>query len=292
MSWKIPDRWACALSDAELNILSELNWKPLLNLGAQAGFFYSILHQRLVLRGDGQLGGILSGHLTDKEWEYSEWTVELSRSLSQSRGWTGVGQLMVGFEFPGSLLSWAPSVGVDGAVISLHQHGINRLFEVDYKRLQQLVNPGEMLNLFNSNVLEQLYPSWSESDQATYHVKWAGPLMALTLWLGNTSPISCELHGWYSLARYSAEADWCLQDVFQQPGNYWHHARLHTLQGQLSLKWQVIRSMALELQAGWRSTWSGNGKEVIYCSEPISCGAFDDLSWKRIWGTIALGYGF
>jgi hypothetical protein len=294
MRWRIPDTWQAGLSIPDINVLSELSWKPLVNAGVQAGFEYSLLHPQILFRGDGQLGAILAGHVRDSDWHAPNFALEVSRSMSSSRGWTAIGQLMAGVKVPGQMVAWAPSIGVDGAVISLHQHGLDQLFQLNYDKLRLLADPSGCLKLLEGDVIAEICPNWCEEGKVSaYHVKWAGPLAALTLWLAPANSLSCELHGWYSLGRYSAEADWCLQDMYRHPRSFLHHARIHTWQAQLSVMWQLVKSLGLVLQVGARHTWSGEGEELVYLADGhSSCGVFEDLSWKRFWATLAIGFGF
>jgi hypothetical protein len=294
LRWRIPDVWDADFCIEGENVLSELSWKPLINVGAQAGFLYSLFHPSLLFRGDGQIGAIVSGHVTDSDWHAPNFALEVSRSVSQSRGWTAEGQLMGGFRIPGNFCSWAPSIGLDGAMISLNQHGLDQLFSLDYDNLRLFTDPSGCLKLLEGDVVAAICPEWCENGKVSaYHVKWGGPLAALTLWIAPTSPLSCEIHGWYSLGRYTAEADWCLRDIYRHPRSFLHKASIHTWSAQLSLMVQALQSLGVILQVGARQTWAHQGNETIYLtSGKQECGYFEDLDWKRFWGSVSIAYGF
>jgi hypothetical protein len=294
MDWKLPEVLCSSLSGQDLTVLDELKWKPLWNLGAQGGFLYSVFHPSILFRGDGQIGAILSGDLTETEWTRENFRTKISEGVSSSRGWTAAGQLMAGLRIPGNTVSWAPSIGVDGACLSLHQHGLNQLWQLNTAKLRELVNPSNALQALDGDFLGELLPGFCEEGRiSAYHVQWAGPLAALTLWIAPQSPMTAELHGWYSLARYSAEGDWCMKDIYQSPQTFCQKASIQTWSAQFSIQMQLLSSLGLIVQVGARHTWSGHTDTAIALPNgATTCGSFQELSWKRYWGTVAIAYGF
>lgn len=295
LRWRIPIDPSIPFPEGADFILSELKWSPLVSTGFEGGISLTALHPRLFLRAQGQAGYYYHGRVRDSDWSAPAFMLEYSRSISDSKGWSALGQVMGGVRFPLGAFSIDPLVGLDGAVIHLNQENLRQIFFLDTEDLSFFQSPGKACDLLTGTIEATLCPTeFNCSGQVSlYDVQWLGPLIGAEITSIPCAPFYLELLGWWSVGHYQAHADWVLREVYQHPTSFVHHASLHTWNLQGALRWQLTSGLGLRLEGGGRQTWAKEGNESIYLQEQdMISSRVQDIDWKRWWVSLAVSFLF
>ena len=260
------------------NVLSELKWNDM-QLGEATAAGELRIDKRLVLRGRGAYGWILSGNNQDSDYDGNNRTLEFSRSNSEAGGRVGEATFGLGYEF----WWYDSSVGRYARVIPQFGYAWRRQY----------------LDIHNGR---QVIPASAASPiddlDSSYDTEWQGPWLGLTLDMDASDRTRVSLEFEYHFADYHAEANWNLRTDWAHPVSFVHDTTATGVVAALAFRQELGRHWLLSARIESQHFKGEPGVDTINLINSTT-GAIDQVAtrlntveWQSLAANLALTLRF